>query len=132
MVFCGDPVEPDCGGGESAAVVTQDDSIVKTGGDCGCLAGQLAHAGAVGCAGGGVGGGLDEQAAFGRQPGIGATQPGAGGGGERDGGGLGVPACLAGQDGQVPGCFGAEERVAAAGSDGLGAVGCHPAELLVI
>ena len=74
--FRGDPVEPDRGGGESAAVVTQDDGAVETGGDCGCLAGQLAHPVAVGRAGGGVGGGLDQQAAFGRQPGIGAAQPG--------------------------------------------------------
>ena len=43
-----------------------------------------------------------------------------------------MPAGLAGQHGQVPGRLAADERVAAAGGDDLGAVGCHPAELLVI
>ena len=132
VVFRGDAVQADGGRGEPAAVVPQQDSAAEAGGERRCLGGELAHAVPVADAGSGVGGGLDEQPAFGCQAAISAAQPGAGGGGERDGRGLGVPACLAGQDGQVPGRLGGHQRVAAAGGDDLGPVGGHPAELLVI
>lgn len=98
---------------EAAAVVAQQGGAAEFGGDgCG-LVGEFAHALLVAAAREGVGGGLDEQAALGGVGRSAAAQVRVVGGGQRDGQGLRVPAGLAGQDRQVPGGLGSDERMTA-------------------
>jgi hypothetical protein len=118
--------------GESAAVVAQQHPVPEAGGDRRGLVGELAHGVAVPGAGGSVGGGLDQQPAFGRQPGTRPGQQRTRGCGQRDGSRLLAPARLPGEDGQVPRRLADRQRVAAARCEDAGAVGGHPAELLVI
>ncbi|MFI9310583.1 hypothetical protein [Streptomyces triculaminicus] len=80
----------------------------------GGLVGQLPHPGRVTGAGGGAGGGLDERAALDREGRTAAAEAGMVGGRQSEGHRLLVPVGFAGEDGELAGCLGYQERSSAA------------------